>query len=59
MTEIKIKVSDEKARRIKYYLCDLYKKNKNTGLNKLCEIAVLKEVARQAQNELDNLNFKE
>ena len=59
MTEIKIKVSNDKARRIKYYLCALYKKNKNTSLNKLCEIAVLKEVAKQAQIELDNLNFGE
>ena len=50
MTEIKIKISDEKARLLKYYLCRLYNRRKTTSLNRLCLLAIWKEACSQAKN---------
>ena len=49
MTEIKIKISDEKARLLKYYLCRLYNKHETTSLNRLCLLAIWKEACSQAK----------
>ena len=59
MTEIKIKISDEKARLLKYYLCRLYNKHETTSLNKLCLLAIWKEVFIQAKIDVDESFNKE
>ena len=53
METITIKVTDQDARVIASYLRTAYGLNKNTGLSKLCEIAVRRAVAAQARVELD------
>jgi len=56
MKEIKIKISDSDARRIYLYLRDKYKKTNNISLERLCEIAIRKEVAEQAKIELEEIS---
>ena len=51
MIEIKIKISNKKARMLHYYLRNLYNKRKNISLERLCLIAIWKEMYIQAVEE--------
>lgn len=52
MKTIKIEVTNNDAWAIASYLRDRYKRDRRTTLNKLCEIAIRREVAEQARIEL-------
>ena len=55
MRMIEIKISDDQARRIVYFLRRKYNKPQH-GLNKLAEIAVLEEVCKQAKVEINKID---
>lgn len=52
--QIVIKFTDDAARRNEYYLRRRYKSK--ASLEKLAKVAILREVANEAQKELDELN---
>jgi len=53
MQKITLTFTNDDARYIEYFLRALYGKDKRTSLTQLCNIAVRKEVAKQAKSELE------
>jgi hypothetical protein len=53
MKEVTLKFSDSDSRIIYCFLRDKYNKSNKITLEKLCEIAIRKEVAEQAKFEVE------
>jgi hypothetical protein len=49
MRQIVIEFTDDEAKYVQSFLRRKYSKDKKIGINELCEIAIRKEVAEQAE----------
>ena len=56
MKTITLKFTDTQAREIGYFLRKQYKKDKRTGLNRLCRFAVFREIREQANKDVKEFN---